>query len=663
MKQTAPAWSPPAQMVKDARITAFMGWLARERGLKFADYDALWRWSVTDSDAFWCAVWDYFGIPSATPRGHALADSRMPGAKWFPGVELNYVEQVFRHATAERPAIVFRNEAGESRELSWHELERKAGALAAALRRMGIVRGDRVVAYMPNLPETVIAFLAVASVGAIWSVCSPDMGRVAVLDRFRQIEPKAMIAVDGYRYGGKGHDRRELIHELLTGLPSVGHLVLVPSLDPQANAGEFANGIGWAEATSGAAPLRAEHVPFDHPLWVVYSSGTTGLPKPIVHSQGGVVIEHLKSLAFHCDLGPDDRYHWFTTTGWMMWNFQVGGLLVGSTICLYDGNPGFPDLNALWRFAGDARVRFFGAGAAFYASCQKAQVEPARVADLSALRGIGSTGSPLSPENYQWILDQLGPIWINPISGGTDVVSAFVGGVPTLPVHLGEMQCRCLGAKVEAFDEAGKPLSDAVGELVVTAPMPSMPLRFWNDEGDRRYRDSYFDVYPGIWRHGDWVRITPRGGVIIYGRSDATINRHGIRMGTSELYRAVEDLPEVLDSMVVDLEYLGKESYMPLFVVLRPGESLTQELTARIRERIKVALSARHVPNEIFQVAAVPRTLSGKKMELPIKKLLMGQPLEKVANPDTMANPECLDWFDEFAKQRQKGNRPGCPGG
>jgi len=365
------------------------------------------------------------------------------------------------------------------------------------------------------------------------------------------------------------------------------------------------------------------------------------------------VTEHLKSLAFHLDLGPEDRFHWYTTTGWMMWNFQVGGLLLGSTICLYDGNPGYPDLNALWRFAGESRVNFFGAGAAFYASCQKAGVEPAQVADLGALRGIGSTGSPLSPENYRWILDHVRDVWINPISGGTDLVSAFVGGVPTLPVHLGEMQCRCLGARIEAYDEAGKPLADEVGELVCSAPMPSMPLYFWNDTDNRRYRDSYFDVYPGIWRHGDWVRITPRGGAIIYGRSDATINRHGIRMGTSELYRAVEELPEVVDSLVVDLEYLGKESYMPLFVVLRPGEMLTPALIAQIRERIKVALSARHVPNEIFQVAAVPRTLSGKKMELPIKKLLLGQPLDKVANPDTMANPDSLAWFSDFARRRQ----------
>jgi acetoacetyl-CoA synthetase len=652
MDQAVAAWRPSAEAVKAAKLTAFMDWLAREHGLTFADYDALWRWSVADLDAFWGAVWDYFAIPSEAPRGCALADARMPGAKWFPGVRLNYVEQVFRHATAARPAIAFRDEAGGERELSWAELERMVGALAMWLRATGVRPGDRVAAYMPNIPETVVAFLAVASVGAIWSVCSPDMGRVAVLDRFRQIEPKVMIAVDGYRYGGKPHDRRELLRELQAELPSVEQLVLVPCLDAQAHAAEFGRGVDWAPAIAGDAPLRVEHVAFDHPLWVVYSSGTTGLPKPIVHSQGGVMIEHLKSLAFHLDLGPEDRFHWYTTTGWMMWNFQVAGLLLGSTICLYDGNPGFPDVNALWRFVGEARVDFFGAGAAFFASCQKAGIEPLRVADLGALRGIGSTGSPLSPESYRWILDQVGDIWVNPISGGTDLVSAFVGGVPTLPVYLGEMQRRCLGARVEAYDDAGKPLEDRVGELVCSAPMPSMPLYFWNDADNRRYRESYFDVYPGVWRHGDWIRLTPRGGAVIYGRSDATINRHGIRMGTSELYRAVEELPEVTDSLVVDLEYLGKESYMPLFVVLRPGETLTPALAGRIRERIKVALSARHVPSEILQVEAVPRTLSGKKMELPIKKLLLGQPLDKVANPDTMANPESLAWFERFARVR-----------
>jgi acetoacetyl-CoA synthetase len=655
MENAIPAWRPTAERVANARITAFGDWLARERGLRFDDYASMWQWSVDAPEAFWGALWDWFDIRSAEPRGAALAEASMPGAQWFPGVRLNYVEQVFRHATEDRPAIIFRNEAGQTRELAWAALRREVAALAASLRAMGVGPGDRVAAYMPNLPETVTAFLAVASLGAVWSICSPDMGRVAVLDRFRQIAPKAMIAVDGYRYAGKAHDRRPLIHELLAELPSVEHLVLLPSLDPTARADEFPQGVDWASAISGEHPLEPAHLPFDHPLWVVYSSGTTGLPKPIVHGQGGVVLEHAKLMALHLDLGSQDRFHWFTSTGWMMWNAQIAGLLVGATICLFDGNPGTPDLSTLWRFVGEAGVTCFGAGAAFYASCQKADIHPRAVADLSALRTLGSTGSPLSPENYQWLYERLGPdIWIDPISGGTDLVSAFVGGVPTLPVYLGEMQCRCLGARIEAFDEAGKPLIDEVGELVCTAPMPSMPLYFWNDESDRRYHDSYFDVYPGVWRHGDWIRITPRGGAVIYGRSDATINRHGIRMGTSELYRAVEDLPEVLDSLVVDLEYLGRESYMPLFVVLRDGQALTERLIATIRERIKVALSARHVPNEIFQVAAIPRTLSGKKMELPIKKLLMGQPVEKVANPDTMANAASLDWFVGFARQMNR---------
>jgi acetoacetyl-CoA synthetase len=652
----APAWVPSPQDVDAARVTEFMRWLESERGLAFADYDALWQWSVDAVGDFWSALWDWGSIRSTSPRGQALVDAVMPGAVWFPTVRMNYVDQVFRHTTAEYPAVIFRNEAGEQDELSWNELERQVGALAGSLRSMGVGRGDRVAAFLPNIPETIVAFLAVASLGAIWSACAPDMGKLAVLDRFRQIEPKVLIAVDGYRYGGKPHDRCALLHELLEELPMVGHLLLVPNLDPAASAAAFRHGVAWADAIAGNAPLAVEHVPFDHPLWIVYSSGTTGLPKPIVHSQGGIVLEHVKLTTLHVDLHPGDRFHWNASTGWIMWNLQVGGLLAGATVCLYDGNPGYPDMNAVWRFIGEARVSFFGAGAAYYQSCLKAGIEPREVADLSALRAVGSTGSPLSQEGYRWILDHVGPVWINALSGGTDFAGCFVAGVPTLPVYLGEMQCRCLGARVEAFDEAGKSLIDEVGELVCTAPMPSMPLCFWADTGNQRYRESYFDTYPGIWRHGDWVRITPRGGAIIYGRSDATINRHGIRMGTSELYRAVEDLPEVLDSLVVDLEYLGRESYMPLFVVLRNGMALTPALTATIRERIKVALSARHVPNDVIRVDAIPRTLSGKKMELPIKKLLMGQPVEKVANPDTMANPESLAWFAAFAHKRAAGD-------
>ncbi|HEY0858385.1 MAG TPA: acetoacetate--CoA ligase [Albitalea sp.] len=709
--------SPPAP-----RILHFTRWLARERGLRFdptshEGYDALWRWSVGDLRAFWSALWDYFDLQSPTPYRNVLDDDVMPGARWFDGAQLNYAQQVFRHADAAHaaghPAIVFQNEAmadrGELQHIAWPQLRQQVALLAAALRGMGVQPGDRVAAILPNTPQAAIAFLAVASIGAVWSVCSPDMGPVAVLDRFRQIEPKALIACDGYRYAGVVHDRLPLLHTLLGELPSVHDVVLwrqeglrQAQPDPSTGSGRTGGGASLslpvrAELVEAPAPivlnlskdapvlrwhdferltadthalLTPTWLPFDHPLWIVSSSGTTGLPKPIVHGHGGVMLEGLKLMQLHNDIGPSvetgNRFHWYSSTGWIMWNCQMSGLLGGTTICLFDGAPGgrsgAPDWGTLWRFAGTSGASFFGAGAAFYASCLKAGLEPTSSADLSRLRAVGSTGSPLAAECYRWVWAQLPKvggrdIWLTSISGGTDFAGGFIAGLPTLPVVEGEMQCRCLGAAVEAWSEPdengrGQPLIDEVGELVCTRPMPSMPLYFWNDPDGRRYRESYFDMYPGVWRHGDWLRITPRGGAIIYGRSDATINRHGIRMGTSELYRAVEALPEVLDSLVVDLEYLGRESYMPLFVVLREGLTLDDALEQRLKAVIREALSARHVPNEIFQVRAIPRTLSGKKMELPVKKLLLGHPPDKVLNADAMANADSVAWFVQFAQGR-----------
>lgn len=666
----------------EPQIARYTRWLQQERGLHFdprttEGYDALWRWSVNELEAFWSSIWHYFDIQSPTPHSKVLVEDRMPGARWFPGAQVNYVQQVFRHADAAQaaghPAMVFQNELmrerGELQELSWPELRRQVASLAAHLQGLGVEAGDRVVAFLPNTPQTAVAFLAVASLGAVWSVCSPDMGPVAVLDRFRQIAPKVVIACDGYVYGGTAHDRLPVLEGLLAELPSVEHVVLWRYLDADAKHSRLASASRQAHdfdtLIADEATLVPTWVAFDHPLWVVYSSGTTGLPKPIVHGHGGVVLEAIKMLGLHNNLGATvetgDRYHWYSATGWIMWNSQVAGLLLGTTICIYDGSPagkiGKADWSTLWRFVDETKATFFGAGSAFFASCLKAEVKPKEILPLKHLRALGATGSPLATECYRWAYDHVPKvegkgIWLSVISGGTDFAGAFIAGLPTLPVVEGEMQCRCLGAAIEAWNEKGDPLADEVGELVCTKPMPSMPLYFWNDPENQRYHESYFAMYPGVWRHGDWIRITSSGGAIIYGRSDATINRHGIRMGTSELYRAVELQPEVLDSLVVDLEYLGRESYMPLFVVLREGLTLEPALEKRLREAIKTALSARHVPNDIFQVSAIPRTLSGKKMELPVKKLLMGTPPEQVFKFDTMVNPDCVPWFVEFAKRR-----------
>lgn len=631
-----------------------MDWLARQdKLLRFDDYPSLWQWSVEDIGSFWGSVWEYFDIRSPTTYTTVLDNRDMPGVHWFPGAQVNYVNQVFRHADTDRPAILFADEAGSDGAVSWAELEGQVASLAAALRSFGVETGDRVAAYLPNRPEAVVAFLACASIGAVWSICSPDMGPVSVIDRFRQIEPKVLIACDGYRYGGKAFDRIDVLTEICRELTSLQQIVMVPVLQEHPES-RIENALPWASLVCTQVALNPLWLPFEHPLWIVYSSGTTGAPKAIVHGHGGIMLAMSVGLGFHNDLGPQDRYHWYSSTGWIMWNCQVGGLLLGSTICLFDGNPGYPDLTALWRFAERTGATFFGAGAAFFASCLKADIYPSDIADLSKLRSVGSTGSPLSAECYEWINERVGrdDVWLTPMSGGTDLAGPFIGGVPISPVYLGEMQCRVLGAAVYAFDEAGQPLTDKVGELVCTQPMPCMPLYFWNDPDNKRYLESYYDTYPGVWRHGDWISITPRGGAVIYGRSDATINRHGIRMGTSELYRAVEALPEILDCLVVDLEYLGKPSYMPLFVVLKPGMELDLALRERINARIRSALTARHVPNDIFVVKAVPRTLSGKKLELPIKKLLLGHALAAVVNPDSMANPESLGWYETFAQQR-----------
>ncbi len=647
-------WKPDQRTIDAAQVTCYQQWLTESRGLAFDDYTALWKWSVNDLDEFWRTIWEYYDIQPGQQVGTVLEDASMPGAKWFPGVEVNYVSQVFRHSTTARPAIVFQDEQSAIREIAWAELENDVAAFAAHLRSLGVEQGDRVVAFLPNRPEAVVAFLATASIGAIWSVCAPDLGAQGVLDRFQQIEPKVLVAADGYHYGGKVFDRSGTVAQLIAQLPTLESLVVVDHIGAGAGLLEETSlsASSWSDATSGEHELDPVLVPFDHPLWVLYSSGTTGAPKAIVHGQGGVILEHVKSLNMHVVLGEQDRFFWYSSTAWMMWNFHIAGLLIGTTVCIYDGSPGYPDLNRLWQFIEESGVTFFGAGAAFYDGCRNAGISPGDDFDLGRLRGIGSTGSPLLPESYRWVYEHVGAdVYLTPLSGGTDFVSAFIGGVPILPVVINEMNCRYLGAAVDAFDDDGNSIVDEVGELVCTKPLPSMPIFFWNDEDGTRYHDSYFDVWPGIWRHGDWVRITPSGGATIYGRSDATINRHGIRMGTADLYAAVEALPEVMDSLVVDLEFLGRDAYMPLFVVLKDGVALDDDLVERIHDAVKSNLSPRHVPDAVFAIEDVPRTFSGKKLEIPVRKLLLGQSPDKVINRDTMGNPDSIDYFIEFAQR------------
>jgi acetoacetyl-CoA synthetase len=653
------------------QLRLYQEWLATHRGLTFKNYNELWRWSVTDLEAFWRSIWAYDAIESPTPFEAALCVDRMPGAVWFKGAQVNYARHVFRHAEAAHAAgqlaIVSENELGEIGEMSWPELKRQVSAVAVTLRSLGVERGDRVAAYLPNGPEAVVAFLACASVGAIWSLCAPDMGAQAITDRFSQIQPKILIAVDGVRYAGKASDRSAMVMQLQAALPTLRASLVLES--PYASR-RVPGALKFSDAISRTGQkvneFEPEFVPFDHPLWVLYSSGTTGLPKPIVQGHGGVLLTTLAS-GKHTDIAASyaeetlgERYHWFTSTGWVMWNGQISGLLGGTTICLYDGSPfgskDRPDWSVLWRFAARHKVTFFGAGAAFYGNCVKAALRLSSCGDLSAIRALGTTGSPLPEEVQNWGTRQFEAIgtpqiwWCN-ISGGTDLAGTFCTGNRELAQTPGEMQCRQLGAAVEAWSEHGSPVVDEVGELVCVRPIPGMPLYFWGDPDGRRYQSSYFDMFPGIWRHGDWIKITPRGGCTIYGRSDATINRHGVRMGTSEIYAAVEALAEVTDSLVLDLEYLGRESRLLLFVVLRPGVILDEVIRSKIAAAIRSNLSPRFVPDEITQAPEIPRTLSGKKQEVPLKKLFLGQPPEKVINREVMANPHSIDWYlAEFSR-------------
>jgi len=635
-------WTPPADVLETSRIGDYVRWLGRD-----GDYHALWRWSVEDLPGFWRSIWDYFGVVAHAAPTATLADRRMPGARWFPGARLNYAEHVLRMpGRADDEVIV----AGYSQTrqpvtLTAAQLREEVRRARAALRRLGVASGDRVAAYAPNIPETFVLLLATASLGAVFSSCAPEFGTRSVVDRWQQIEPKVLVAVDGYRYGAKTVDRSAEVSAITESLPSLEHVVTLSYLDGER--------VGWAGPTD--EPLEFEPVPFDHPLYVLYSSGTTGLPKPIVHGHGGILLEHLKMLALHHDLGPRDRFFWFTTTGWMMWNYLVSGPAVGASIVLFDGDPASPDLGALWRLAGEAGIAYFGTSAPYLLSCRKAGIKPAEIADLAGLRGLGSTGAPLPPEGFHWVYDEVSPTaLLASASGGTDVCTAFVGGVPLLPVYAGEITCRCLGAKVEAYAGDGTPVIGELGELVITEPMPSMPVGFWNDPTGERYREAYFSTYPGVWRHGDWITITERGTCVITGRSDATLNRGGVRLGTSEFYSVVEGLDAVLDSVVVHLENpSGGPGELLLFVVLAEGVVLDDALRAAINQELRRALSPRHAPDEIYQVPAVPRTLSNKKLEVPVKRILTGTPVETAAARGALANPESLAAFEQLAKERR----------
>jgi len=623
----APQWQPTERDIADARVTDFARFVQQRTGAPIADYRALWQWSVDDPAAFWGALWEYFDL--GDPPDSVLESGEMPWARWFPGVRLNYVDQIVRNARTDRPAILHVSEGDEVTELSWHQLLARTAAFAQTLRSHGVTAGDRVVGYLPNIPEAVVAFLASASIGAIWSACGQDYSAKAALDRLGQLEPVVLVTADGYRYGGKTHDKRDDVAALQAGLPTLRATVLASELTAE-----------------GADQLETVPVDFDHPLWILFSSGTTGLPKGIMHGHGGVVLEHLKAIALQADIGADDTFFWYTSPSWMMWNFQVAGLLVGATIVCYDGSPNHPKPDALWDIAGRIGATVLGTSPGYVLGCAKAGAVPRTEHDLSALRTVGITGSSLPPSSSLWLRDNVGErVQVASISGGTDVVSAFIGGVRTVPVWPGELSAPYLGVAMDAWDESGKPVRGEVGELVITKPMPSMPVSFWNDADGSRYRSAYFEMFPRVWRHGDWITITGHESIIVHGRSDSTLNRHGIRMGSADIYQAVERLPEVAEALVIGAEQSDGGYWMPLFVVLADDAELTDELRERIKRTIRDEVSPRHVPDEIIVAPGVPHTRTGKKLEVPIKKLFQGADPARIVEKSAVDDPALLDWY------------------
>jgi acetoacetyl-CoA synthetase len=662
---TAPPvlWRCPPERLDASPLSAFMRFLDREHSARFEDYNQLWRWSVDNLETFWESVWRFFDLRSSRPYDCVLENRTMPGARWFPGAELNFAERCFRDRDGGEVAIVHESELREMATWTWEELRSRTAAIAGGLRALGVERGDRVAAYLPNVPEAVAAFLACASIGAIWSSCSPDFGAPAVIDRFRQIQPRLLLAVNGYRYGGRDFDRSETVQELRRALPSVERTVVLSYME---SGGFPDDALSWEELEELGEGERLEfaQVPFDHPLWILYSSGTTGLPKPIVHGHGGVVLEQTKLQHLHFDLSDGDRFFWFSTTGWVMWNVVVSALLTPASIVLYDGNPAHPDLGRLWELADRAGITCFGASAAFLTGCMRAGLDPGADGHLSALKSIGSTGSPLPPEVFTWVYQRFGPdVWLFSTSGGTDVAGSFVGGVLTMPVYEGEISARMLGVAVESWDSEGHHHIGRTGELVVTLPMPSMPARLWGDEDGERLRHSYFSTYPGVWRHGDWIEITDRGTAIIRGRSDSTINRGGVRIGTSEIYRAAFSLDEVVDVLAVDVPLRGTHGFVQLFVVMADGLQLDAELEQQLRGRIRSYCSPRHVPDDIVQVPQVPRTLTGKVVEVPVKRILQGEPVDEVVSRGSLADPAAIDWFVAYADQLQRRTQASSPSG